>query len=72
MRAYMHFEGAQRSVGLLAVFAREMLLYLSTAMKLFVLGQTAKRGIALAAAVALIARYSRPVVDSILLLLEQR
>lgn len=58
VRPYVHFERAQRRVRLLAILAREMLLYLRAAVKLLVLGQTAECGIALAAPIALVSRYS--------------
>ena len=58
VRAYVHLECTQRRVRLLAVLAREVLLHLSTTVELAMLGETAERRIALAAAVALVACHA--------------
>ena len=50
----VHLQRAQRCIGFLTIFAREMLLYLRAAMKLFVLGETTKCRITFATAITLI------------------
>ena len=54
VRANVHFESAQRRVRFLAVLAREILLDLGRAVKLFVFGEAAECRIRLAAAIALV------------------
>ena len=56
--ADVHLERSQRRVRLLAVFAREVFLNLSAAVELLVLGKAAKSGVALAAAITLVARQT--------------
>ena len=56
VRAYVHFERAQRIVGFLAEFTLKLFLDLSDAVKLLVLGKTAVGRVGLGTAVALVAR----------------
>ena len=56
MRANVHFQGTQRHVRLLAIFAREGLFDFRQAVELFVLGKAANRRVAFVTIFALKSR----------------